>query len=109
VCEVLLSALAYKKREIYLVEDTIHRMPTDLAIILNDSMERLSGEDALSIYLTTEDNLPQYRKVEKKYPNQLVRSTTWSEYMKGLKEKYNREKEAEKIENKGVVDESGKR
>jgi Ca2+/Na+ antiporter len=96
VCEVLLSALAYKKREIYLVEDTIHRMPTDLAIILDDSMERLSGEDALSIYLTTEDNLPQYRKVEKKYPNQLVRSTTWSEYMKGLKEKYNREKESEK-------------
>jgi len=52
----------------------------------------------------TEDNLPQYRKVEKKYPNQLVRSTTWSEYMKGLKEKYNREKKAEKIENKGVVE-----
>jgi hypothetical protein len=97
VSEVLLSALTYKKREIYLVEDTINRMPTDLAISMNDSMERLSEEDALFIYLTTEGSLPSYRKVEKKDPDQLVRSTEWSGYMKGLKQEFNKKKETDRI------------
>ena len=77
--ELLLSLLFYKKRPVYLIADTLFRMPIEIIAKFNEQMEKLAADGACVIYLRAD--LEYYISIFKTNPL-INKSENWHNFLK---------------------------
>jgi ABC-type transport system involved in multi-copper enzyme maturation permease subunit len=86
VCEILLTALQYKKYDIYLLDDVVNNMPVEIVIKMKELMEQLASAGALVLCLSTQELPPSLSQHRIENREMLIKSKFWKDTVETLKE-----------------------